>query len=242
MNRLRMYLVASALAVSALGIVISGCTKEGERKVTAPAAPPGPDLSEIRDARWITSPDELRGVTAGAAKSPLMQRAIQDEASDPRLGLLKSGVIAAVGTTKNGDQVRVTLLPYQYSDDLDHARYFVLYEVNGRARAETFDLIRNRRPAPGEEGFQRVNSGEHGLWMRAGSTYAQASSGDVHKAPEKFNWARFGTCFVPLADRLLGEVDGACHAMGDFPGCRTIGSGAALAGAATYCAWVAWGS
>jgi hypothetical protein len=240
MKRLMDYLVVSVLAVLAFAILSSGCTKQGAERVAGPAPPPGPDLSGIREARWITSMEELRGVTARAAKSPLMASAIEGEASDPRLSLLRDAVIGAVGTTKGGDQVRVTLLPYQYSDDQNHARYFVLFEVNGQARVESFDLIRNRRPAPGEEGFERVNSGEHGLWMRSGTTYVQAANAGAHKAPEKFNFAKFGTCFVPLADRLLSGVHEGCHDMGNFPGCVAIGSTAAIAGAAIYCGWVAW--
>lgn len=239
MKRVRNYLVVSALAISVVAIMSSGCTKQGAERVAGPAPPPGPDLSGIRDARWVTSPEELRGVTARAAKSPLMVSAIEDEGSDPRLGLLRRGMIAAVGTTKGGDQVQVTLLPYQYGDDPNHARYFVLFAVNGQERVESFDLIRNRKPGPGEEGFVRVNSGEHGLWMRSGATYVQTTSGVAHKAPEKFNFAKFGVCFVAVADRALGAVNEGCHSMGDFPGCKAVGSAAALAGAAIYCAWVA---
>ena len=169
-----------------------------------------------------------------------MASAIKDEASDPRLDLLRSGVIAAVGTTNGGDQVRVTLLPYQYADDQNQARYFALYEVNGQARVESFDLIRNRRPGPGEEGFIRVNSGEHGLWMRARWTYTQATTGLANRAPERFNFVKFGACFVATAERALGAVRGGCSSMGDFPGCVAVGSTVALAGAAVYCAWMAW--
>ena len=238
MKRLRNYLVVSALTVSAFAIVSSGCTKQGAERVTGPAPLPG--RSDIREARWITLPEELRGAMVRAAKSPLMASAINDEASDPRLGLLRSGVIAAVGTTNGGDQVQVILLPYQYADDQDHARYFALYDVNGQSRVESFDLIRNRRPGPGEEGFMRVNSGAHGLWMRSGWTYTQTSAGVAHQAPERFNFAKFGGCFIATSEMALGAVREGCHSMGDFPGCVAVGSTAALAGAAVYCAWMAW--
>ncbi len=150
------------------------------------------------------------------------------------------GVVGAAGVSKGGDQVRITLLPYQYSDDMHRAVYFALIEVNGVARVESFELMRNERPDPASTDFERVNDGEHGLWIRSGPTYVQAATGIVRRAPERFNWAKFGTCFIPLADRLLGQVGEACHSMGDFPGCVSVGSGAALLGAALYCAYVSW--
>jgi hypothetical protein len=201
-----------------------------------------PAPSDIKDARWITGDEELREATARAAKSPIMQRAVLDGASDPRLGFLRSGVVGAVGTAQDGTRIRFTLLPYQYNDDGNHAVYFALVEVGGASHVESFELIRNRRPGPEEPGFEGVNSGEHGLWMRPGPTYVQSSAGIVRRAPEKFNFAKFGACFIPLADRMLGAVRDGCHSMGDFPGCVTIGSTAVIAGAAIYCAYMAWNS
>ena len=234
MNGLRILLVVSTLTT----VVASGCTKQGAQRVTDPVPRSRPGLSDIKEGRWITGDEELREVTARAAKSPIMQRAVQEGAADPRLGLLRSGVVGAIGTTQDGSHVRFTLLPYQYSDDVNHAVYFALLEVNGVAHVESFDLIRNRRPT--EEGFERVNSGEHGLWMRPGPTYVATSSGIARRAPERFNFARFGACFIPLADHLLGMVHEGCHDMGDFPGCISFGSTAAVLGAALYCAYVSW--
>jgi len=236
MNGLRIFLVVSTLTT----VVASGCTKQGAQRVTDPVPRPRPGLSDMKEGRWVTGDEELREATARAAKSPIMQRAVQEGATDPRLGLLPSGVVGAIGTTQDGSHVRFTLLPYQYGDDSNHAVYFALLEVNGAARLESFDLIRNRRPGPTEEGFERVNSGEHGLWMRPGPTYVTTSSGVVRRATERFNFARFGACFIPLADHLLGMVHESCHNMGDFPGCTTIGSTAVIAGAALYCAYIAW--
>jgi len=233
MQRLTKFLVVSALAV-----VASGCTKQGSQRVTDPG--PRPGLPDVREARWITAQDEIRDATARASKSPLMLRAVQDGASDPRLALLRSGVVGAIGTMQDGTPVRFTILPYQFSDDLSHATYFALVEVNGVPRVETFDLIRNRRPSLSEAGFERVNSGEHGLWMKPGPTYALSKTGIVLRAPERFNFAKFGACFIPLADHLLGQVHEGCAAMGDFPGCVSIGSSAAILGAAVYCAVSAW--
>ena len=241
MKRFRILLAAVSLAtLTAFVLVTPGCTKQGSRRVTDPAPRPDPGLTEFKDARWVTAPDELREEEARAARSPLMARAVQDQASDPRLSLLRSGMIGAAGTAKDGSQVRITLLPYQYSDDLNRAVYFALIEVNGVAHVESFELIRNEKPGPTETDFERVNSGEHGLWIRSGPTYIQAANGIARRGPERFNWAKFGTCFVPTADRLLGEVHEACNSMGNFPGCVTGGSGAALLGAALYCAAVAW--
>ncbi len=241
MKRFRILLVVVALAaLTVFTLVTPGCSKQGPGRVAGPAPRPDPGLTEFKDARWITAPDELRDATARAAKSPLMARAIQDEASDPRLSLLRGGVMGAVGVSKGGDQVRVTLLPYQYSDDMHRAVYFAFIEVNGIAHVESFELMRNERPDPASTDFERVNDGEHGLWIRSGPTYVQAATGIVRRAPERFNWAKFGTCFIPLADRLLGQVGGACHSMGDFPGCVSIGSSAAILGAALYCAYVSW--
>jgi hypothetical protein len=169
----------------------------------------------------------------------MMQRAVQEGASDPRLALHRSGIVGAIGTARDESRVRFTLLPYQYSDDANHAVYFVLVEGSGSAHVESFELIRNRRPGPGEDGFEQVNSGAHGLWMRPGPTYIASATGAVHRAPERFNFAKFGTCFLPLADRLLGAVREGCRSMGDFPGCVTIGSTAVIAGAGIYCAYVA---
>ena len=230
------------LAVLVLASVAPGCTKQGSQRVTDPVPRAEPGLSEMKEARWITGAEEIREVAARAAKSPIMLRAIQDGASDPRLGLLRNGIVAAVGMAQDGSAVRFTVLPYQYNDDTNHAVYFALLERNGSSRVESFELIRNRRPGPLEQGFEPVNSGEHGLWMRSGPTYVQSATGVVRRAPERFNFAKFGTCFIPLADRMLGLVNESCHSMGDFPGCTSIGSSVAIAGAALYCAYVAWNS
>ena len=233
MQRLTKSLVVSALAIAAFG-----CTKQGAQRVTDPS--PGARPGIVKEARWITSQDEIRDATARASKSPLMLRAVQDGASDPGLALLRGGVVGAIGTMQDGTPVRFTVLPYQYSDDLNHAAYFALVEVNGVPRVESFELIRNRRPSLSESGFERVNSGEHGLWMKQGPTYVQSKTGIVLRAPERFNLAKFGLCFIPLADHLLGEVNEGCHSMGDFPGCVSIGSTAAILGAAIYCAVSSW--
>jgi len=235
MNRLKLCLVATALALAAIG---SGCSKESGRQVTAPGRP-APDPSMIQDAHWITSSEELRGLTARAGKSPLMARAVQLEATDPDLELHESGVVGATASTTSGDRIRITMIPYQSRSDPDHARYFVLNELNGQARAETFDLLR-RRPRAGEEGFLPVNGAAHALWIRPGSTYVQPTSGPAHQAPEKMNWAKFGVCFASVGDMVVGAVNAGCSSMGDWPGCRAIGDGVGLAGAAAYCGIMAW--
>ncbi len=242
MKRFRIILAVVALAaLTAFALVTPGCSKQDAQRLAGPSPRPDPGLTDFMDARWITAPDELRQEEARAARSPLVAQAVQEQASDPNLSLLLSGVMGAVGTAKNGNQVRVTLLPYQYSNDSDHAVYFAILEVNGVAHVESFELIRNQKPAADETGFLRVNDGAHGIWMRGGPTYVQASSGGViRRAPERFNWARFAGCFVPLADRLLGAVNEGCHNMGDFPGCVSGGSAAALLGAGLYCAIQAW--
>jgi hypothetical protein len=240
MKRFTVFLAVSAVAITALVVVTPGCSKQGVQRVAAPAPGADPSLMQFESARWITAESELRAATARAAKSPLMTQAVSEQASDPSLALLQSGVMGAAGVAKNGNQVQITLLPYQYLNDANHAVYFAMIEVNGVAHVESFELMRNEKPSPTEIGFERVNDGDRGLWIREGPTYVQASNGVVHRAPEKFNWARFGTCFVPLADRLLGGVEDGCHSMGDFPGCIAVGSSAALLGAALYCAFQAW--
>jgi|GEM_PF-2470629 len=239
MKRFTQFLVVPALAIAALIAVTPGCSKQGVQRVAAPATGLDPS-TEFESSRWITAEDELKAATARAAKSPVMAQAVVDQASDPRLSLLKSGVMAAAGITKNGDQVQVTLFPYQYLDQANRAVYFVMIEVNGAARVQSFELMRNEKPGAAEIGFERVNDGDRGLWLREGPTYLQAQSGVVRRAPEKFNWARFATCFIPLADRLVGGVEDGCHSMGDFPGCVAIGTGAALLGAGLYCGFAAW--
>ena len=239
MDRLRMCLVVSAFAVSALGLVLSGCSREAGRHTTGPSPRPGPDPSMIREAHWITSAEELRGLTALAGKSPLMARAVQLEAADPEVEKHTSGVVGVTGSTQSGDRIRITMIPYQFRSDPDHARYFVLNELNARTRVETFDLLR-RRPRAGEEGFLPVNGAANGLWIRPGSTYVQPASGSGHQAPERLNWAKFGLCFSVVGDRVLGAVNAGCSAMGDWPGCRSIGSAVGLAGAAAYCGIMAW--
>jgi len=240
MNGFRITLTAVTLCSLTVALTVSGCSKEGARRVAGPARPPGPVPMEFRDARWITAEDELREVTARAGKSPLMAQAVSDLASDPRLSLLKSGIVSAVGTAPDGRVVRFTIFPYQYGNDVNRAVYFVLLERAGETRVESFDLLRNRKPGPGEQGFTPVNRGEHGLWMRSGGTYVQAQDGSVQRAPERFNWAKFAACFIPLADSVLGAVDSGCNSMGNFPGCRAVGSSAGLLGAALYCAFASW--
>lgn len=240
MKRFTLFLAVPALAIAVLVAVTPGCSKQGVQRVAGPATGPDPSLTEFESTRWITAESELRAAQARAAKSPVMTRAVLDQASDPRLSLLQSGILGAAGIMKNGNQVQVTLLPYQYLDDANHAVYFVMIEVNGVAHVESFELMRHEKPAATETGFERVNDGDRGLWIREGPTYVQAQDGVVRRAPERFNWARFGTCFVPLADRLVGAVEDGCHSMGDFPGCVAVGTGAALLGAAVYCGFAAW--
>jgi len=230
------FVVLASLTVAS-ALVISGCGQERTKRVTAPRTL---RIEDFPDAHWITSPEELRQVAAGAAKSPLMARAILEQASDPRLSLLTSGVISAVGTAPDGSVVRMTLLPYQYADDPDHAVYFALLESKGKTRVESFEMFQKRRPTASESDFERVNGGEHGLWMRSGPVYAETPTGIARLAPEKFNWQKFAWCFLPLADKLLGAVEEGCGSMGNFPGCVAIGSTAAIAGAAVYCAFVSW--
>jgi len=236
MQRLTNFLVV----VSAVVLMASGCTKQSAQRVTDPDPGARPGVPDVKEARWITARDELNFATAQASKSPLVLRAVQDGASDPALALLRSGVVGAIGTMQDGTPVQLTLLPYQYSDDMNHAVYFALVEVNGVPRVESFELIRNRRPSLAETGFERVNSGENGLWMKPGPTYVQGKTGVVLRAPERFNIAKFGACFIPLADHLLSQVHNSCAAMGDFPGCTSIGSTGAILGAAVYCAFAAW--
>ncbi|HZE19028.1 MAG TPA: hypothetical protein VE402_02800, partial [Candidatus Angelobacter sp.] len=73
-----------------------------------------------------------------------------------------------------------------------------------------------------------------------GPVYVQTQSGIARMAPEKLNWFKFAWCFMPLADKLIGAVEEGCGSMGSFPGCVSVGSTAAIAGAAIYCAFVAW--
>lgn len=236
MKSLRILPTVAAVSLAA-ALVISGC---GEQRAKRVAAPTTLSVEDFKDAHWLTSPEELRQATAGAAKSPLMARAVLDQASDPRLSLLASGVISALGTAPDGSVVRMTLLPYQYSDDPDHAMYFALLESRGKTRVESFEMFRNRKPTPSESGFERVNGGDHGIWLRNGPVYVQTQSGVARMAPEKFNWQKFAWCFMPLADKLVGAVEDGCGSMGNFPGCVSVGSGMALAGAAIYCAFVSW--
>ena len=90
-------------------------------------------------------------------------------------------------------------------------------------------------------GFYRGESEVDVFWADVAATYAQPTSGSAHQAPEKMNWAKFSVCFVSVGDRIVGAVDAACSAMGDWPGCRSIGNGVGLAGAAAYCGIMAWG-
>src|SRR2546427_8692487 len=138
MNGFRITLTAAALAsLTAVAIGMSGCTKEGARRVAGPSSPPGPASMEFRGARWVTAEEELREIAARAGKSPLMAKAVSDLASDPRLSLLKSGIVSAMGTAPDGRVVRFTIFPYQYSNDANHAVYFVLLERRGEPRVES---------------------------------------------------------------------------------------------------------
>jgi len=131
MQRIRIFPAAVLALVAVLSaLVISGCGQQDRTKRVV--APRTLSVEDFKDAHWITNPEELRQATSGAAKSPLMARAILDQASDPRLSLLTSGVISAEGTAPDGSLVRVTLLPYQYSDDPDHAVYFALLQSQER--------------------------------------------------------------------------------------------------------------
>ena len=237
MKKLRMYVVALAAAcLASSSLLVAGCSKERARRITGPATI---RVQDFTDAHWLTSPEELRVAVAGAAKSPLMTRAVTEQITDPRLQFLPDGVIAAVGTAPDGSLVRLTLLPYQYIDDPDHAVYFAMMEAKGRTRVETFEMFRNRKPADGELDFQPVNDGAHGQWLRSGPTYVQTQTGIARLAPERFNWQKFAWCFVPTADMAMGGVHDGCEKMGNFPGCLAIGSAVALAAVAIYCLWVA---
>src|SRR5882762_8706437 len=132
MNRFRIVLSTVALAsLAASGLVIPGCTKDRARKVAGPTTL---SVEDFKDARLITGDAELREAAARASRSPLVARAALDQVADPRLSLLPSGVVAAVGTAPDGSVVRMTLLPYQFHDDPDRARYLVLLESGGKTR------------------------------------------------------------------------------------------------------------
>ena len=238
MNRFRMLFSTVALvSLAASGLVVPGCTKDRARHVAGPTTL---TVDDFKDARLITGEAELREAATRASRSPLVARAALDQVADPRLSLLPSGVLGAVGTAPDGSVVRMTLLPYQFSDDPNRARYLVLLESGGKTKVESFEMFRNRKPTASESDFERVNGGDHGLWLRSGPVYVQTPSGIARMAPEKFNWTKFAWCFMPLADRLVGAVEEGCGSMGNFPGCVSVGAAAAIAGAAIYCAFVSW--
>jgi len=221
--------------VSALAVM--GCGRERAKHLTAPRTL---SIEDFKDARWVTDPDELSRMATGAAKSPLMARAVLDETSDVRLALHPNGIIGAVGTAPDGSAVRMTLLPYQYSDDSDRAMYFALLESGGKTRVESFEMLRNRKPASSESGFLAVNGARHGLWMRSGPLYEETPRGIVRMAPERVQWGRFAACFIPMVDSMLGYMTSRCEEMGDFPHCHIIGVAVAIAMSAIYCAWTSW--
>ncbi|HZI89362.1 MAG TPA: hypothetical protein VFD83_02805 [Candidatus Polarisedimenticolia bacterium] len=231
MKRFKVLLAVVVLAAPA-ALVMSGCSKEPAKRVLAPRTI---RLQEVRDARFIEEDAERRDVTERAARSPLVARAIGDQIHDSRLAFVPSGVVAAVGTADDGSAVRFTVLPYQYTDDVNHALYFALLEWKGQSKVETFEMLRNRKP-DANSGFQPLNDARHGLWLRQGPDYVLAQTGVERRAPERFNVNRFSTCFMAMCDVLLSQVSRVCDGFGDFPHCVTIGSAGAFAVAAVACA------
>jgi len=235
-----MKVLHASLIVLVVAGTVAGCTtRKGTQRITGPAVPIEPALSDVADARLLSQPEEVQAAAARAARSPLVQRAALDIVSGTHAAFLPSGVLGAIGLMKDGSHVRITLLPFQDGADSTHACYVVLLEVNASVQAQTFELIRHREPDLIARGYERVNGGAHGLWLRDGFTYVPTSTGIAKRSPERINWARFSACFVPLADQLISEVNGTCSSMGSFPACRVIGTTAAIVGAAIYCGFMA---
>lgn len=237
MNRTRILLAVALVSCAALTFAATSCTKERPRHVLDPTTTIR--IEDIKNARWIDDDEELRQVTERAAKSPLMNRAVTDQASDPRLSFLPSAVVGAIGKAPDGSAIRFTVLPFQYSDDMNHALYFALVESKFGTKVESVELLRNRKPGA-DAGFEPLNDGEHGIWMRQGPVYVTTSSGIVRRAPDRFKENRFVSCFFLMADQLLREVHRFCDQMGDLPRCVTYGSGVAFAVAGAYCAFLAY--
>jgi hypothetical protein len=231
--------LAGFAAVLPLLVLASACSREGERRVVAPALP---DPPQVTGARWVWEPSALAGAVLSAGKSPLVQRALR-EAPVGGLRPRHDLAIRAVGTIADGGTVGVTILPYAVDGDPTHAAFVSVADGFGLEAAEFAEMIVGRDPRPDEVGYHSIGWGGQVAWIRSGDPYfpeAGASGsavwGSAHPSPLKRNWTRLFDCAV---ERMpTGCSAGAEIASGLVPGdprAAAIGCGVGAAVGAISC-------
>jgi len=178
-------------------IAAAGCSKEDEKRVSAPE-PPDAAVPEVLEAQWITDPRALGSAVQAAAGNPLVQRAVV-EAPHPRLTPMPEYALRAVGSAADGSRVGVTMLPYMVDQDSTHAVFISLLERDGRQLAEFSELIFGRAPTSLETGFSSIMIGNRVGWFRGGSTYLVGSDGSTKLSSGRFNWEKWTKCFMENA-------------------------------------------
>jgi hypothetical protein len=184
--------VAGLAAVLPLLVLTSACSKDGERRVLAPAPPS--DASQVTGARWVWEPAALAGAVQAAGKNPLAQRALSQAPISglrPRFDL----AVRAVGEIEGAGAVGLTILPYAVNGDPTHAAFVSVAAGYGQEAAEFAEMILGREPRPDEVGFHSIVWGNRVAWVRSGDAWLLPSGG-AHQAPVRRSWTRLFDCLV----------------------------------------------
>lgn len=224
--------VAGVAAVLPLLVVTSACSRDGERRVTAPA--PLPDSPQVTGARWVWEPAALAGAVQAAGKNPLVQRALSQApiaGLRPRFDL----AVRAVGEVEGAGAVVLTILPYAVNGDPTHAAFVSVAEGYGQEAAEFAEMILGREPNPDETGYHSIAWGNRVAWVRTGDAWLLPGGG-ANRAPLRRQWTKLFDC---LAERMpSGCAAGSAIASELVPGeprAAAIGCGIGAAAGGVSC-------
>jgi hypothetical protein len=224
--------VAAVAAVLPLLVLTSACSREGERRVVAPA--PLSDSPQVTGARWVWEPAALAGAVQAAGKNPLVQRALSQA---PIAGLRPRYDLAvrAVGSVQGAGEVGVTILPYAVNGDPTHAAFISVAQGSGQEAAEFAEMILGRNPNPDEIGYHSIVWGNQVAWVRSGDSWLLPAGG-ANRAPLRRQWTKLFDC---LAERMpTGCAAGASIASELVPGeprAAAVGCGIGAAAGAISC-------
>lgn len=217
-----------------LTLLAGACGREESHRVAAPDAPEETTLA--REASWISDRDVVSQAASTAAAHPLIRRAIE-EAGPGRLAYRPEYALRAVGRSARGHAVTITILPYTTAGDETHATFVSLLESEGETGVSSAEMLWGRDPRPDEIGFEPFYLAGVRGWMREADLLIAAAPGAPLLTPERFNRAKFMSCFRELGPSLCTQ--GAAIAQQIAPGVpyrEAIGCAGGTAVAAISCA------
>lgn len=224
--------VAAVAAVLPLLVLTSACSREGARRVVAPAPPS--DAPQVTGARWVWEPAALAGAVQAAGRSPLVQRALSQApvaGLRPRFDL----AVRAVGDVEGAGEAALTILPYSVNGDPTHAAFVSVAEGSGQEAAEFAEMILGRDPNPDEMGYHSIVWGNQVAWVRTGDAWLLPAGG-ANRAPLRRQWTKLFDC---LSERMpTGCAAGSAIASELVPGeprAAAIGCGIGAAAGAISC-------